>query len=888
MASSPASKSRRDSQAKWTAPDREEHIQSEPHSKTESKLHVKKALQNMTKSQGDTLKLRCDFAGAPDGGKLRITWLRNDASLEDFDDERITIKNSGPHSSRLRISELAYLDRGFYSCRAQTEDGLSAESTMILKVKASALDYDNRNQGYPGLFANMPTNMGGGIPSMGSGIPNMGGGLPNMGGGLPNMGGGLPHIGGLGNRPMGASFGKNPGNFPPGFVKEFGNMEGSEFHPDDPNTYLRGGKCEIYRGAACENYLSNQTVYVRPGLSIPHLEEKLAGVLTVVRSSHDVSPECLKFAFPSLCMFAFPPCDKTVHAHKPQMVCRDECELLEEKICRMEYSIAKRHPVIGPANILPDCKKLPERESREGAKCLALGIPLPKIIQLDEDQHCYEGIGETYRGAVSVGISGNPCQPWHHQILYSRVAAHEGILGGHSYCRNPDGSESGPWCFTEGNRKEICNIPKCADYMWLYVIVPSVAAVALVSLLVSVFCIRRRASSKPPPTSLVNNSLQALKVAKNGSATQSRINTMELNKLLPRTQVRAPEFPLSSIKFIEELGEGAFGKVYRGSIMGYDWLATQQQTMFNNRFLNGTPNGELPVAIKTLKENATAKVQHDFQREAELMADLHHPNIVCLVGVVTRQEPMCLLFEYMEHGDLHEYLIAHSPARADSINQTLEFSDFLHICRQIAAGMEFLAAHHYVHRDLAARNALVGENMTVKISDFGLSRDIYSSDYYRVQSKSLLPVRWMPPEAILYGKFTAESDVWSFGVVMWEVFSYGCQPYYGYNNQEVIDMIRARQLLPCPEECPSHVYSMMVECWHEVSARRPSFTELHARLCSWQAMHARSVSQGSRSQSSTTNSTMLSQQRRAMDTSMDRCSTPNSHVYQHLIHDPKA
>lgn len=154
------------------------------------------------------------------------------------------------------------------------------------------------------------------------------------------------------------------------------------------------------------------------------------------------------------------------------------------------------------------------------------------------------------------------------------------------------------------------------------------------------------------------------------------------------------------------------------------------------------------------------------------------------------------------------------------------------LCVNIA-GMEYLSGHHYVHRDLAARNCLVGDNLTVKISDFGLSRDVYSSDYYRVQSKSLLPVRWMPPESILYGKFTTESDVWSYGVVLWEIYSYGLQPYYGYSNQEVIDMIRSRQLLPCPEDCPSRLYTLMIECWHEVPSRRPQFPEINSRLRSW-------------------------------------------------------
>lgn len=288
-------------------------------------------------------------------------------------------------------------------------------------------------------------------------------------------------------------------------------------------------------------------------------------------------------------------------------------------------------------------------------------------------------------------------------------------------------------------------------------------------------------------------------------------------------RVRAREIPIQSVRFLQELGEGAFGKVYQGELIGIIGPGTSI------------------VAIKTLKPGANQKTRSDFQREADLMTDLRHPNIVCLIGVCFQEDPHCMIFEHMAHGDLHEFLITHSPNVDSDASEPMEESsnvlsptDMSFIAIQIAAGIEYLAGHHYVHRDLAARNCLVGENLTVKISDFGLSRDIYAADYYRVQSKSLLPVRWMPPESILYGKFTTESDVWSFGVVLWEIYSYGLQPYYGYSNQEVIEMIRSRQLLPCPEDCPSRMYAFMVECWHEVPNRRPTFAEIHNRLRHWE------------------------------------------------------
>ena len=152
-----------------------------------------------------------------------------------------------------------------------------------------------------------------------------------------------------------------------------------------------------------------------------------------------------------------------------------------------------------------------------------------------------------------------------------------------------------------------------------------------------------------------------------------------------------------------------------------------------------------------------------------------------------------MLFEYMNQGDLHEFLIMRSPhsdvgCSSDedgTVKSSLDHGDFLHIAIQIAAGMEYLSSHFFVHKDLAARNILIGEQLHVKISDLGLSREIYSADYYRVQSKSLLPIRWMPPESIMYRKFTTESDVWSFGVILWEIFTYGKQPWFQLSNTEV-------------------------------------------------------------------------------------------------------
>ncbi|CAL8125621.1 unnamed protein product [Orchesella dallaii] len=581
------------------------------------------------------------------------------------------------------------------------------------------------------------------------------------------------------------------------------------------------GICQVYKGDVCKRFIENRTIYVHSEESQIVIESKLQEALKVIQHSEDISARCSEFAIPSLCYSAFPLCpdnlgggpEENLNFVSPRRLCREECELLEHDLCRQEYALAKRHPLIGQQLAIPECAELPPLGSKESASCIRLG--LPHLTAIVEDHTCYKEKGMNYRGKIRETESGEPCRPWSHQLSF-KSSDYSELMGGHNYCRNPGGIEQQPWCFSNSEhfRREPCKVPKCGIFgyeskIWLPV-TGGVAALLLMMFLICIICCCKRGRSKMSATKSVGS--------------RGSMQGLEMSSLLRKSgNPKAPEIPIGNVQFLQELGEGAFGKVYKGEAI----------------LRPGDPL--IRVAIKTLKASATPKTRQDFVREHELMAELKHPNIVCLLGVITKEEPRCMLFEYMSQGDLHEYLISHSPRNDSTHHQgndygshkVLEPNEMLFIATQIAAGMEYLAAHHYVHRDLAARNALVGESLTVKISDFGLSRDIYSSDYYRVQSKSLLPVRWMPPESILYGKFTTESDVWAFGVVLWEIYSYGLQPYYGYSNQEVIEMIRSRQLLPCPDLCPPRMYALMVECWAEMPHRRPSFEELSSRLKQW-------------------------------------------------------
>nr|XP_006135962.2 BDNF/NT-3 growth factors receptor isoform X2 [Pelodiscus sinensis] len=265
-----------------------------------------------------------------------------------------------------------------------------------------------------------------------------------------------------------------------------------------------------------------------------------------------------------------------------------------------------------------------------------------------------------------------------------------------------------------------------------------------------------------------------------------------------------------------ELGEGAFGKVFLAEC--YNLSAEQDKIL---------------VAVKTLKD-ASDNARKDFHREAELLTNLQHEHIVKFYGVCVEGDPLIMVFEYMKHGDLNKFLRAHGPdavlmAEGNRLAELTQ-SQMLHIAQQIAAGMVYLASQHFVHRDLATRNCLVGENLLVKIGDFGMSRDVYSTDYYRVGGHTMLPIRWMPPESIMYRKFTTESDVWSLGVVLWEIFTYGKQPWYQLSNNEVIECITQGRVLQRPRTCPKEVYDLMLGCWQREPHMRLNIKEIHSLL----------------------------------------------------------
>ena len=257
------------------------------------------------------------------------------------------------------------------------------------------------------------------------------------------------------------------------------------------------------------------------------------------------------------------------------------------------------------------------------------------------------------------------------------------------------------------------------------------------------------------------------------------------------------EVDRSSIQFDKKLGEGKFSEVWQAA-----W------------------NGLTKVAVKKL--NPSTISANEFFEEVSLTKQLKHPKLVQLYGVCTKEEPIYIITELLEHGSLLIYLRGHGA-------HLLKLPQLLDIGAQVASGMAYLEEKGYVHRELSARNILVSENLSCKVKSISMAR-ILSEDVYEAHTGEKFPVKWTAPEALLHHHFTIKSDVWSFGVLLYELITYGCSPYPGMNNTQVVEALQTGYRMPCPEDGPEQLYKIMRECWRDDEPSRPTFESLHWRM----------------------------------------------------------
>nr|XP_060616728.1 leukocyte tyrosine kinase receptor isoform X1 [Anolis sagrei ordinatus] len=274
------------------------------------------------------------------------------------------------------------------------------------------------------------------------------------------------------------------------------------------------------------------------------------------------------------------------------------------------------------------------------------------------------------------------------------------------------------------------------------------------------------------------------------------------------------EIPRKNISLLRALGHGAFGEVYKGTVVGIT-----------------ADHSPLQVAIKTLPEICSEQDEMDFLMEALIISKFNHQNIVQCIGVSLQTLPRFILLELMTGGDMKSFLRQNRPR----VNQpsTLTMQDLLDIARDIACGCKYLEENHFIHRDIAARNCLLtctAPGRVAKIGDFGMARDIYRASYYRKGGRAMLPVKWMPPEAFLEGIFTSKTDTWSFGVLLWEIFSLGYMPYPCKTNQEVLEFVTSGGRMDPPKNCPGPVYRIMTQCWQHSPEYRPNFSTILERI----------------------------------------------------------
>uniref|UniRef100_A0A3Q3WBY6 receptor protein-tyrosine kinase n=1 Tax=Mola mola TaxID=94237 RepID=A0A3Q3WBY6_MOLML len=379
------------------------------------------------------------------------------------------------------------------------------------------------------------------------------------------------------------------------------------------------------------------------------------------------------------------------------------------------------------------------------------------------------------------------------------------------------GAGQGPWTPTQ--TLTLTSTPQAFSWHWWYVVMAIAGAVSMAVLMAVYVAKLRRKETRFGEAFEPMMESGELVVRYRARRTYSRrtteatLNSLgisdELKQKLQDVMVDRHKLTLG-----KTLGEGEFGSVMEG-------LLTQEESV-------------LKVAVKTMKiAICTRSEMEDFLREAACMKEFDHPNVMRLLGVCLQTvesegypSPVVIL-PYMKHGDLHSYLLY---SRLGDCPVYLPSQMLVKFMTDIARGMEYLSSKNFIHRDLAARNCMLNENMNVCVADFGLSKKIYNGDYYRQGRISKMPVKWIAIESLADRVYTTKSDVWSFGVTMWEIATRGQTPYPGVENSEIYDYLRQGNRLKQPPDCLDCIYALMFSCWLLSPKDRPSFESLCCEL----------------------------------------------------------
>ncbi|XP_051161939.1 discoidin domain-containing receptor tyrosine kinase B [Leptopilina boulardi] len=355
-------------------------------------------------------------------------------------------------------------------------------------------------------------------------------------------------------------------------------------------------------------------------------------------------------------------------------------------------------------------------------------------------------------------------------------------------------------------------------------------------------------SSNPPPippppekyyasTEICKSPLPPLPPSPNASTpiamsvkASSSLNSYSPEDMLTDEEDEDPifDFPREKLNIVENLGSGNFGDIH---ICEVDRFPGSEKIFRHT-------NSDL-VIVKSLRPGSSESLRVEFQQEAKRLARLIDRNVARLLGASLENDPMCIVLENGEYGDLNQYLQNHI-AETSTIHtaKTLSFGTLVYMAVQIASGMKYLEEMDFVHRDLATRNCLVNRGYFIKISDLGTGRTAYLADYFKVEGRPPLPIRWMAWESMLMGKYTCKSDVWAFAVTFWEILTFAReQPFEEYPDNRIVENAtyfyqedQKRIILPLPKNCPKEMYDLMCECWQRNDINRPSFREIHLFL----------------------------------------------------------